>query len=148
MAFKKLTLELCGTAVTPPVGCIPPPPPPPAMALWLPLEMLTSLEILLGVKVISPWRSKHPLAEWLPYYGAGYHSIKLSADVLQITFHNQNAAHLATNFLALHDHCLNCVADQGGNCGTTWGTIFEYLLHSMLVGANTWFVKNMDFIES
>lgn len=35
--------------------------------------------------------------------------------------------------------------------GELWdhlGTIFEYLLHSMLVGANTWFVYNMDFIES
>ena len=87
------------------------------------------------------------------HYGAVYHCIKLPADVLQITFHNQNTAHLATNFLALHDYCLNCVSDQKGNCGTTWEPFLstssiQCQLELTPFLCKTWILQNHNYLFS
>ena len=110
MAFKKLALELCGTAVTPPVGCIP-----------------TPLPLLLG----THWQNDS-------HYGAGYHCIKLSADVLQITFHNQNTADPATNFLALHDHWAPFLSTSSIQCQLE-------LTPDLCI---TWVVQNHNYLFS
>ena len=104
-----------------PAGSPPPHPPfplPMAMALWLPLEILTSLGILLGIDF--PQKSRHPLAERLPLWCWVSLYQAVSRCFTDHIPQSKYSSYLATNFLALHDHCLNCVSDRGGNCETTW----------------------------
>ena len=114
-----------------------PPPLPPAVALWLPLEILTSLGILLGIDF--PWKSRHPLAEWLPLWccvSLYQAASRCLTDHIPQSKYSSSCDKFPRSTWLLSKLCFR----PKGELWDHLGTIFEYLLHSMLVGTNTFLV--------